>query len=316
MPGRPLVEFSIARNIGKNSHDYAEASFHSLGFGAQIAFSEKARPKLDLSLHQFGPAKLSQSFFSPHRFCRTLSHVSTDSCDYFGIYLVKKGGAVFANARNEVALSPGNYVLIDNRAAHKRQVEETCVMTGVHFPRFWLESKFPNPEQFVLSPVPLSGWGLALSVALDAISPDTMDAQPLPPDTLAEQVAYLMALAYGHPDAAPRNARGTTLERIRRAMRERLQDPTLSPASLAQAEGVALRTLYALFAAAGSSFGQELISLRLEQARALLGNPRFDAYSIDEIAQMNGFVSASHFGQRFRKAYGLTPRSYRVIRRS
>ncbi len=310
---RPLVHISTDNVLGITVQDYIEQSFHSLNFGGQVSFQSQP-PRLNLALTELGPVKMSQSICTAHRFQRTLSHVSTDKCDYFGLYYIRSGNAIFSNRHREVSLSAGNYVLIDNRGEHNRQVLGDCIMTGMHFPRLWLESKLPNPEEFIFKSAPLSGWGMALSAALDATRTESLKQQNLPPEAVAEQIAYLMALSFGQSNNGLRRSQKNTLERLRRIMRERMMDPTLTPAALALEEGLGLRTLYALFAAAGTSFGRDLMSMRLDRARDLLGDPRYAYYSISEISQLTGFNCPSHFGQRFRRAFGVTPRSYRLLR--
>jgi len=54
--------------------------------------------------------------------------------------------------------------------------------------------------------------------------------------------------------------------------------------------------------------------MRLEHARRMLSDRRFDALSVGEIAARCGFVAPSHFARRFRQAFGLVPSAFRATR--
>lgn len=57
----------------------------------------------------------------------------------------------------------------------------------------------------------------------------------------------------------------------------------------------------------GMTFSAYLKNIRLEYAKNLL---RFYDYSIEQIAALSGFATASHFISCFKSAYGMTPRQF------
>jgi AraC-like DNA-binding protein len=59
----------------------------------------------------------------------------------------------------------------------------------------------------------------------------------------------------------------------------------------------------------GKSFSTWINEMRLERARHLLGGAM--PCTVAEVVEMTGFSSVSYFGKLFRKAYGVTPTSYR-----
>jgi AraC family transcriptional regulator, positive regulator of tynA and feaB len=56
-----------------------------------------------------------------------------------------------------------------------------------------------------------------------------------------------------------------------------------------------------------------LYACRLERARRLLRDKRFDGLGIAEIAWNCGFSEPSHFTRRFRERFGSPPSAYRLI---
>ncbi len=91
---------------------------------------------------------------------------------------------------------------------------------------------------------------------------------------------------------------------------QHLFDPDLTPGAIARAHNVSLRQLYKAFAEAGLSLEQDIVTRRLEAARARLASAAGRRRSIAATARATGFRDASHFARRFRAAYGMTPREW------
>ncbi|MFI9818737.1 helix-turn-helix transcriptional regulator [Saccharothrix variisporea] len=93
-------------------------------------------------------------------------------------------------------------------------------------------------------------------------------------------------------------------------MREHLSDPGLSADRVAEALFMSRRRLYQLFDD-GQGVSERIRGLRVERAKALLGDPAKADRSVAEIARDCGFVSAAHFSRTFRQVVGVTPTAYR-----
>jgi AraC-like DNA-binding protein len=145
------------------------------------------------------------------------------------------------------------------------------------------------------------------------LTPDTIRELAVPGEAVAEQVATLVALAIGKSAAVPMRGKDKLLARIRQTLMERAHDDSLSPLSVAAENGISKRYLHVLFASAGSTFSQELVAIRLERARVLLGDARFANLTVSEIAWRCGFADSSHFARRFYRAYGKSPTAYRRV---
>jgi len=78
--------------------------------------------------------------------------------------------------------------------------------------------------------------------------------------------------------------------------------------------GVSRRLLEVRFKkATGKTIYDAIMQIRLERAQNYL---RQSAMPVEEIATTCGFVSASHMGTYFRKAFGMPPASYRQMQRT
>ncbi|MET0968002.1 MAG: acetamidase/formamidase family protein [Tardiphaga sp.] len=105
--------------------------------------------------------------------------------------------------------------------------------------------------------------------------------------------------------------RAATLHRLCQAIERRLDDPDLTPAKVALAEGISERYLQKLFEGTGSSFTHYLRERRLQRTSADLSNPAEAHHSISEIAFRAGFNDSAHFSRAFRHRFGVSPREFR-----
>jgi len=102
-----------------------------------------------------------------------------------------------------------------------------------------------------------------------------------------------------------------TLHRLCQTIERKLDDPDLTPARVAEAEGISERYLQKLFEGSGSSFTHYLRERRLQRSSSELSNPAEAHHSISEIAYRNGFSDSAHFSRTFRHRFGLSPREFR-----
>ena len=128
---------------------------------------------------------------------------------------------------------------------------------------------------------------------------------------LAEMILACLATGTRAGSKTGSSGQAVLLHRIRQDIEARLADPSLSPVSVAQAEGLSERYVQKLFEAAGESFTTFVRRRRLERCRSDLHNPQCDHLSISDICFRWGFNDASHFSRAFRDQFGLSPRAYR-----
>jgi AraC-like DNA-binding protein len=90
---------------------------------------------------------------------------------------------------------------------------------------------------------------------------------------------------------------------------KRLAAGNVTPAAIAAAHGISVRSVYRVFEEAGQTVSAFVLARRLARARRDLAA---GADSISGIAVRWGFSDASHFARSFRTQYGCTPRDYRT----
>jgi AraC family transcriptional regulator, positive regulator of tynA and feaB len=176
----------------------------------------------------------------------------------------------------------------------------------------WFRRWLPNPGVLVAKRIAgRSAWGKALSSYLAELSPELVADPPLPLSILADQVGSLLALtASGLGGTEPREytpAVRSLHERILDCIRQRCTESKLTAAEAAGCLDISLRTLHRTLAAAGQTFGTQLIDARVHIAQRMLGSPLLARVTTAEIGRRAGFANASHFARVLRKRTGHTP---------
>jgi AraC-like DNA-binding protein len=127
------------------------------------------------------------------------------------------------------------------------------------------------------------------------------------------ELARAVIATVGHDDVARSDVANEALvTRIEAYVQQHLADPGLSADSIAHAHQISVRQLYKLWSARELGLAEWIIQGRLEGARRdLTAN---ESMGIAALARRWGFTDATHFGRRFRAAYGLSPRDWRQTR--
>ena len=100
--------------------------------------------------------------------------------------------------------------------------------------------------------------------------------------------------------------------RAKAVIEESLQDPHLNTDKVAAALRISPRYLQSLFHEEGATVSDRIWSRRLEHARRDLSDPLLWSKYVSRIAMDNGFNDFAHFSRRFRAAFGMSPREYRM----
>ena len=150
----------------------------------------------------------------------------------------------------------------------------------------------------------LSGFLIAVGDRLADLSND--DLRPIE----AALTEFLSAILAELPGGE--TAKGATqISRVSQIVEAMLPEADLTLARLAEASGLAPRTLQKLLSAAGQTCAGYVRARRLERCRADLASPLSVGLSIADISLRWGFSDPAYFSRAFRDAYGLSPREHR-----
>jgi len=129
---------------------------------------------------------------------------------------------------------------------------------------------------------------------------------------LAEQITALLHIALRHEGAlGSLKYNDARRERVHRYIAQHLRDPQLTVERIAADLGWSRRTLARLLESHGETLMEHVYRRRLEGSRKDLLNPMLEDHTLADIARSWGFRNYSHFSDRFRAHFGLSPTAVR-----
>jgi AraC-like DNA-binding protein len=278
------------------------------GFRAQVGVSE------------FGPVQATLITTMPHSIDRTPKLIRQSDPEMFKLGCIVRGGGVVTQDGQSLVFGVGDLKLYDTSRPYLAEYAPDDLVNQVlllRFPRSLLP--LPPRDLRALSAVRIPGtrgvgalsshFMLQLARHMDELSPsDTARLATLTLDVLTAALADALDVEGLLP---PDTRRRALMAKIHAFIRENLGDSRLTPDTIATAHHISLRYLHKLFNQDGHTVAAWIRERRLEQCRRELASPHLATRPIHAIAARWGFVSAAHFSQTFRSAYGLSPRQFR-----
>lgn len=278
----------------------------------ELEIEAAAPERFTASLQQsrLGPAGVNLIDASEQWMRRTHAAIARSHAPSVRLLQLRAGEFELQQYGRECRIQAGDCVLIDSEEPYEVSCSGRTVCLSVGFPKQWLSRWLPLPQMQVARRLPRQSWGAALARALSCLEPTKIEDLVLPGDVVADQIASLLVLTVGarQGEGMPRPG---MLERLRATLRERYFEVDLSPAAVAAEHGIGKRHLHFLFAKQGTTFGAELMAVRLDRARQMLQDRRFDHVPVGDIATRCGFTDPSHFARRFRLRFRAAPAAYR-----
>ncbi|MFM9921461.1 helix-turn-helix domain-containing protein [Variovorax sp. H27-G14] len=283
-----------------------------------------------------GPLVVNQVRGSAQDVYRTGRAIAHSRHNYY--YLLCKTDAAWSMAQDErcARLLPGDVVLVDSRRRYEFHFLPSADTLSLELPTAWLDAWLPDAGNQVARRIDgQAGWGGVLSGFVRQLTPQVAARPPLPAELLSDQLGSLLALAFGavqeqggqggqggQGERAAQGTSGATSE-ARAALRRRVLDatrdlhaePGLTAASVARGLGLSERSLHRCLGESGTTFATALAGFRMQAARRMLADARFDRLSIAQIGCRVGLADASHFVRQCRKHLGATPGELRRLLR-
>jgi AraC-like DNA-binding protein len=257
---------------------------------------------------------------------RTPTLISQADPDLMKMALVRGGDScVISQEGRQARLSAGEFAIYDTRRPYEvicgaSQGRPMQMMTFM-FPPSLLPLPRNRLRELTAVPFPASaGLGdvtsqflLQLGRNVDHYSPaEAARLSTAALEVLATRLAHELDVHHWDTPEARRHALLTTVQAF---IQRHLGDAGLSPAMIAAAHHMSLRSLHQLFHDEGLTVAGWIRKRRLECCRHDLSNPAFAARPVAAIAARWGFSSPGDFSRAFRAAHGLPPAEYRMFAR-
>ena len=230
----------------------------------------------------------------------------------FVVVMINLKGAMTIGLRHTVAaLTPGGVAAWDSTQRNQFTVPESLSLRGIVIPRAALDEVDGHPwmrDGVVLdSTAPatrlLMSHLATLSEVLPGLGSATMSAA-----RMAALELFVGALRSDSDFCSTASVRPALRSSIERYIDRHLLDGAVTPAAIAAAHWVSIRTVNRVFSATGQTVGEVVRARRLARARAeVAAGDR----PISEIAHRWGFSDTSHFSRTFKAHYGYSPTDYR-----
>lgn len=258
---------------------------------------------------------------SPQIVRRTAGSIAHAPADPLKVCIQQAGRAVVHQSGREVVIGPGELALYDTGRPYDLRLENDWTCAVMTFPRDALEV----PDRVVTAAMqhPFrvdSGPGAVLAHLLNS----TWEAPLGPSDEVAAErlgeagvqlMASLVSTDLRRHEAADVFAEDVLRARVQEYVRTRLAEPDLSPASVAAAHHVSIRTLQRLFEHEPRSVAETIRALRLEAIHQELLDARRASEPVMLVASRWSYTDQSHFTRTFKARYGATPAALRRAHR-
>lgn len=245
---------------------------------------------------------------------RTARHIAKDGRDGH-LLLVNLGDEALTGMQmgRGYSLGRGDAVLVSASEPLSMAGGDNNVWTNLVIPSHILTSAFQSIDDKLAVPIGAQHEALTLLAGYSRLL--KTGGRLVSPDVIAHATATLVdlvGLATGAKGesaelAGLRGLRAARLSSILANIAANYTDPHFSALAIAQGLRLSLRYVHTLLQECGSSFSERVLELRLQRARATLGDRRFGSMRVSEIAYSAGFSDISYFNRRFRQRFGCTP---------
>ncbi|MHC9236172.1 AraC-like ligand-binding domain-containing protein [Pseudooceanicola sp. 502str34] len=267
-----------------------------------------------ISWQEFGRVTLADIVSTDIEVSRTEAQIASGD-DWYEVNLQVEGTTAFAQGGRDVIARPRTMLLYDSRQPYRMLFEGHYRQLSLKVPRQALRDRVPGIDLLIARPIPaetLPGRFLYDFATTLCDLGQEGQAQAFAGRIEAHVIDLLATALSGLGEGVPLSAgRQAQLGRVKSHVLAQLDDPDLTPAAIAQAQQISLRSLYELFEGEPHQVAQWIKLQRLDRIRADLCDPLQQGLPITTIALKRGFKDFSHFSRAFRARYGISPRAFR-----
>jgi AraC-like DNA-binding protein len=277
--------------------------------------SERFHAQIEMS--RFDDIALIRFENAPMTVARTPRQVANERTDEIFLCQQIAGRLDLRQEGREFALEPGHFALVDPILPYEGKFYSGSQLAVFKIRRRALEARLGKTREMValaLKPVQAEN---ALTSAFLAMLPTyagemSSTAQQMVRNQAIDLIAVSLAKA---TERQPRlsSPRKFILLSLQAAIDSRLAEPTLDAAEVAAAAGISVRYANYVLAELDTSVARLIQTKRLERCRKALRDPLQSNRTVREIACGWGFSDMTHFGRRFKGAYGMLPSEYRQV---
>ncbi|MFF5260599.1 helix-turn-helix domain-containing protein [Actinomadura viridis] len=259
--------------------------------------------------------------FQPMTFHRTAKLIRRSDPESYNFCLLVNGEMSLTRGDFQATYCPGELYINDSSQPFElaaRSSDDLVSCLGVEIPKRLLSLPSERVDRLIGRPFPgRRGMGGLLAQFLTNLTGDATPYRPTDGCGLGLVVSDLAGALITHHtadderDSRVEPNRRSLVLRIRAFIQNHLDDPHLSPRTVAAAHHISPSYLHRLFEDEPRTVAALIRDLRMERARGDLADQALRSTPIHAIAARWGFRHAAHFTRAFRSAYGMAPNDYR-----
>jgi AraC-like DNA-binding protein len=250
---------------------------------------------------------------------RTRRHIQLMDADLCKVDVVTHGEVLLEQDGRQAHLHAGDFAFVDlSRPAHWTNGWATRVV-AIAFPRTLLPLRADHvAELTAVGFTDDDGPGALFSSTARQVARQVHRLDPADGVRVGTAALDLLTVALAgrpnrHAELPADISQRALLLRVHAFIEQQLADPELTPATVARAHHISLRSLYSLFEGRRASVAGMIRERRLERCRRDLLDPSLGAVPVSAIAARWGLTNPAHFSRAFRAAYGASPVEYRRL---
>lgn len=267
-------------------------------------------------LLDLGPVSVWPTIVEPMIWRRTPRLIRQSDPEYYHLTFPITGSVGITQAGREAVHGPREMYVVDTSQPF-HCVTSALHAVGLEVPRKLVPLRKERADLLLTRRLPGDeGYGSLLAQLLQQLAKDTGPYGPADGPRLGSIIVDLLSSLFAHvlerdTSLALETRQRTLTLRIRAFIEKNLDDPGLTPRSVAEAHHISPSYLHRLFQHEEETIAAWIRRRRLERVRRDLADPDLSATTISALAARWGFSCGADFSRIFRRTYGVTPREYK-----
>jgi AraC family transcriptional regulator, positive regulator of tynA and feaB len=269
-----------------------------------------------LNALQIGDLYIGSVFGSGQKVFRDSKEISNGNLPFYFLNIQTKGIAIVSQNGNTVSMPPSTFSLVDATRPFNMELSEDFEQISVKIPKARLDSLLPPCVDVLAKRVDSrSGVGMTVQKAFQDVAYNASSKDSISNRFAIDHALILAAYSLSRlqtSDTTPMDKYAAVRARTMDYIQLNLDDPELSPQSIAHALKLSSRYIQFAFAAEKTTLMHWILEQRLMRCKADLKKRGYGVQPfISQIAFKHGFNDLSHFNRSFKARFGVTPSHYR-----
>ena len=292
------------------------ARTYTFGFAVRAVPASGETFSASTSRWQLGSLALVQTMHDRGDGRRSAAEIAANEPDLLGLLYMRRGTIGLDFEGKPVVLRPGELVMWDTARRGGFTTSGRVDNQTLVIPRERLAMEAPGYEAMFGRPFRSDHPAARLMGSfLGSLMPVISSLDVAARDAVADAALDIgRAVLSTRDDPQPRHQTAARLMAVQLYIDSNLRDPNLSPATIAKANAISLRTLHRLFEPTDDSVSAVVRKRRLSRCHADL--LRGTDESVTAIAYRWGFRNISFFSRLFRDRYGVSARELQMTARA